>query len=349
MKPEVFGRVIVGLVEPRRGRAQGTVDEPLEAAPPEHVVTASVLGDVVAQALPSRRSAPPSRPAGATRPAPLRAGRWPGPPSVPMSPTWVTPVRQGVAGPPPEGPVQLLLGGFGNGRVHEVHGLVLEDTRRLSRFRVPHDGPARGIGGASTASTPAARSAAAVGQGHVAVQPVHEHGVVRREGIHPLLAGQLATPQLMVPVSALDPRARRNGLRERADAASELFGGGRVPQVDARELEAAVDEVGVGVDEARGERAPIQLHHARVASDGGVDLIVGAHGQNPSILHGHGLHHAQTLDSGPHLPAAEYQIGGFPVGHAAGRKKCQRHCQRESSRAHTLLHSSGPCGQMRRL
>ena len=125
--------------------------------------------------------------------------------------------------------------------------------------------PPAGSGVGPSASMPASPQRRAVGQGHVPVQAVHEHGVVRREGVHPLLPGQLAAPQLVVPVSALDPRARRNGLRERADPASELLGGGRVPQVDAGELEAAVDEVGVGVDEARGERAPVQLHHAGVA------------------------------------------------------------------------------------
>src|SRR5690349_2908410 len=88
------------------------------------------------------------------------------------------------------------------------------------------------------------------------IDAIHEHGIVRRHRIDPLVVWQrLSGPQSVIPVPSQDPFTGPQGSGVLFDSPYELGGGGGVPKVDRRELEAAVDEMSVPV----GEPGP---HHA---------------------------------------------------------------------------------------
>src|SRR5438477_418391 len=85
----------------------------------------------------------------------------------------------------------------------------------------------------------------------MAIQPVHEYRIARRDRIDPLVTGErLAGPQRMVPITADDPFAGLQGLGVVLDAPDELLGRRRSPEIHRGELETAIDEVRVSVGEA---------------------------------------------------------------------------------------------------
>src|SRR5213592_2102348 len=85
----------------------------------------------------------------------------------------------------------------------------------------------------------------------MAIQPVHEYRIARRDRIDPLVMGErLAGPQRMVPITTSDPFAGLQSLGVVLDAPDELLGRRRIPEIHRGELEPAVDEVSVSVGEA---------------------------------------------------------------------------------------------------
>src|SRR5690606_19347497 len=91
----------------------------------------------------------------------------------------------------------------------------------------------------------------------------------------PISLRQLTAPQLVVPVAARDPSS--GGLRggKLADPSRELLRRGRITQVDAAELEAASDEVGVAVGEARHHEGAVELDDPGIRSSQCADLVIG--------------------------------------------------------------------------
>ena len=145
--------------------------------------------------------------------------------------------------------VALLGRGLGKDPPNQVHRLILEDSpaydlaarRRRSRRRDPgctHGG--------------------AVGECHVPVEAVHEHGIVGRDRVDPIALRQgRAAPQLVVPVAAGDPFTRLESRGEVLQPPDEFLGRRRVAQVHRCELEAAVDEVGVSIRKAGENEAAV--------------------------------------------------------------------------------------------
>jgi hypothetical protein len=141
-----------------------------------------------------------------------------------------------------------LRGGRRHGRVHEPQRVVLEHACRLA-LSIAHDRATRDILG--RARDARELQSEAVGERHVAVEPVDPHRVIRRHRIDPLARWQLAAPEAVVPVTASDPRACRHGCRERLDPCNELLARARIAQLYGREAEAAFSEVHVCIGEAR--------------------------------------------------------------------------------------------------
>src|SRR5947208_5151093 len=106
----------------------------------------------------------------------------------------------------------------------------------------------------------------------MAIQPVHEYRIARRDGIDPLVMGErLAGPQRMVPITPSDPFAGLQSLGVVLDAPDELLGRRRIPQIHRGELEPAVDEVSVSVGEAGQDETAVDLNRlglrARITRD----------------------------------------------------------------------------------
>ena len=157
--------------------------------------------------------------------------------------------RRGVGERAGERGVALLRRGRWNRPADQVERPILEDADRLTGARVAHDLAARGRCRPPRDARGLHRRR--VRERFVPVQPIHEHGIVGRHRVDPLVARQRRPPpQGVIPVAAQDPLAAFAGLREGGDATDELLRGRGVPQVQGRELEPPVGEVGVGVREA---------------------------------------------------------------------------------------------------
>ncbi|MCK7476240.1 MAG: hypothetical protein M0C28_00615 [Candidatus Moduliflexus flocculans] len=112
---------------------------------------------------------------------------------------------------------------------------------------------------------PASFRATAVGQDHVAVDPVDADGVVGRHGVDPVLAAA-ARPGRNCWWSQSPFRIQRPGPSSRALAAmraDELLPAPGVPELDALQGEAAGQEVGVAVDEAGQDERPAEVDELR--------------------------------------------------------------------------------------
>src|SRR5438552_17816837 len=100
----------------------------------------------------------------------------------------------------------------------------------------------------------------------MAIQPVHEYRIARRDRIDPLVMGErLAGPQRMVPITAGDPFAGLQGLAVVLDAPGELLGRRRVPEIDRGRLETATDEARVTAGAAGRHERTAGLHPAPAA------------------------------------------------------------------------------------
>jgi hypothetical protein len=101
----------------------------------------------------------------------------------------------------------------------------------------------------------------------MSVEPIDPHGIVRRNGVDPVVPWKLPAPLLVIPIAAGDPRAGRHCRSECLDPSDELGGRLGVAKLYGREPEAAVDEVDVRVDESRHDHAPGCVDHPGGARD----------------------------------------------------------------------------------
>ncbi len=96
----------------------------------------------------------------------------------------------------------------------------------------------------------------------MAVEALDPDRMVWRDRVDPVAARQLAAPIGVVPHSALNPGAGGHGRRKCLDASDELRGRLRVSQLDVGQVESAVDEMHVCVDEAGHEHRAVRIDHA---------------------------------------------------------------------------------------
>jgi hypothetical protein len=216
---------------------------------------------------------------------------------------------------------------------HERHRVVLQHAGRLTAA-VTHDLAAGDLG--RGARHPRGSQRRRVRQRHVAVQPVHEYGMVRRDGVDPLPARQLAAPVLVVPVATRNPRSGRHGTRERSDARDELLRRPRVPQLYGSETETAVDEMHVRIDEPGHDHAIGHVDDARVRPDELADLRFRPDGRDAVATDRDGLGRRRAAHAGPR-GADEYEVGERSGTVAGGRRTAsQRGGQHESSKHHAV-------------
>ena len=161
--------------------------------------------------------------------------------------------------PARESGIAPLRRGLGRGAPDQVHRLVLEDSTGGDFTAEWRRGGRRDPGGTHRGG---------VRQGHMAIQPADEHGIVRRDGIDPpVLWQRIAAPQRVIPIAAGDPLAWLESCRIILEAANEHLGRRGIAQVHGCELKAAIDEVRVPVREARHDEAAGRLQHFGLGSD----------------------------------------------------------------------------------
>jgi len=229
---------------------------------------------------------------------------------------------------PRQGGVPLLRARFRDRFADQAQGLVLEDADRLAGPRVAQDltpgGRGRVLGDAGRPDR------GAVCERLVTVEPIHEHGIVRRHRIDPLAPRQRGSlPEGVIPVAARDPFTWLELLGVRFEPPDELLRRGSIAQVDGDELEAAVDEVGMPVREpghdepaARGQHLGLSAHVA--AHHCGVTDC-----QDPAALdrHGAGLRLAAG-EAGPDDAARDDEVG---LAAAGGERHQQQSRQGKAS------------------
>src|SRR5207245_5994137 len=103
---------------------------------------------------------------------------------------------------------------------------------------------------------------APVGPGGKSVQADKEDGIVRRGGAQCLIRRVVRRPFAFVPAPADNPFAWRSGSGPLLHAFDDFLFGGNVFQVEADEAFAEIDQVPVGINEARKNRSSVKVHRA---------------------------------------------------------------------------------------
>ena len=247
------------------------------------------------------------------------------------------PLRRREGQRPAERGVALGRGGLRDRPLHGRHRTVLEDPGGLTGPGIAHDDPAGDVlGGAGDLGRPQRR---AVGQAHVAVEPVHEHRIPGRDRIDPLAARERrAGPALVVPVAAQDPFAGLPLEGVVLEPGDELLGRVGRPEVHAGQLEPAVGEMQVAVHEAGSHHAGAVGQHPGLGARQARDLGAVADRHDRISADGHGTHPWPSRVAGPD-PAVDDEVrrptarrapaGGEPGGgqqrHGAGDLIHQAH------------------------
>ena len=167
-----------------------------------------------------------------------------------------------------------------HGADDEIHRAVLEDPGGMPRC-IAHDRAARGR--RRVARDPGQPHRDGVRQRHVAVEPLHEHGVIGCGRID-RVAGRkrAARPRLVIPIPAEDPavpgQARRVGRQSRCEIP---LVGGRT-QIDADQFLGAPDEMDVRVVEAREHQPAAGINHPRRGGRHPPNLRIGADSRDSS-------------------------------------------------------------------
>ena len=214
--------------------------------------------------------------------------------------------------------VGLLRRGVGNRPADQAFRLVLEDTGGRA-VAVAQDLPARG--GRRVAGDAGGLQRRRVGEALVPVEPVDPDGIIRRDGIDPVVPGERrAAPQRVVPVAAEDPIAGPEPGGVCLDAAHELLRGRGVAQVDRGELEPAPDEMGVAVREARRHETATGVDHLGGPADVARQRGAVPHRENRPAVDRHpaGLR-VPGREARPDHPVGDEQVGfGAAGGEADG-------------------------------
>ena len=153
---------------------------------------------------------------------------------------------------------------------NQVHRVVFEDARGVTAG-IADDRAAVGRGG--VAGDPGELDGQAVGERHVSVEALHEHGMIRR-GLVDLRAGRqrLARPRLVIPVAAADPASLRQARDVVAQSAGQVRLVLRRTQVDPDNLLGAADQVHVGVVEAGHDQLAAGIDDARPGACQALDV-----------------------------------------------------------------------------
>ena len=226
---------------------------------------------------------------------------------------------------PRRAPVQLARG-LGDHAPHEIHRVVHQRCRSARRAASRSMRPPRRILGVR-GRCPASFSASEFAQRQVAVEAVHEHGMVgrgrvdrraRRAAVRPASAGGPSCPG--------GSRCRRGSVRacaasRRARSASS-FG---AAQVDREQAVPSLQEVHVRVVEAGHHEAAAQVHHARVRRRSGR----ARRGSRPTATTRPAARRqrlrARAAQARPDRPAAQHEVR-LRRRTAAGSSSCRPTC-----------------------
>ncbi len=128
-----------------------------------------------------------------------------------------------------------------------------------------------------------------IGEGHVAIETIDEHGMIRRELVDPVTPRQLAAPRFVIPIAAGDPAAGGQLLRKRGQALREFLRGLGAAQIHAGKLKTAAHEMGVIVNEARHHEFAGEIDNASGRAAPRRDFFRRTHRQNLSVADRHRL------------------------------------------------------------
>jgi len=172
----------------------------------------------------------------------------------------------------------------------------------------------------------------------VAVIAIHKHRRIGRESVDHLLRWQSRRhPALIVPIAAGDPlfwplfRAVGNTLRE--------FGGRcGVLQVNAVQLEAAADEVDMGVVEAGQHELAAGIDDVRLAASPRVNFAGAADGDDAVADDGHGVGLRTVRINRPDLRVGQNDVGGGP--NLGPRRSCTQQPHTARTKKVNALHDA---------
>ena len=234
--------------------------------------------------------------------------------------------------------IGLLRRGIGNRPADQTFRLILEDAGGRAVV-VAQDLPARG--GRGIARDPGGLERRGVGEAFVSVQPVDPNGVVRRDGVDPVVPGERrAPPQRVIPVAAEDPFAGPEPGGVVLDAAHELLRRGGVAQVDRCQLEPTPDEMRVAVGEARRDETAARVDHLGAAADVALQRGAVAHRENRPAAHRHPARLGVAgREAGPDQAVGDEQIG-FGAARGAGADGEQRRDGGTTGWDHTIPSSA---------
>jgi len=316
-QPAVLGRVGERLEEGGGVRAERAVDEALERADAQPFVAASVALHLLGEALP-----------GVERNRGVDAGVQPfGRAGAPEDLEIVPRPHVVDAGDAEAGDVRHrrveraileLWSRRGHRRRHRRHRVVLEHAGEPAAVVGDHraaldHGNLGSLAGRQAGGLERER----VGERHVAVEAVDPHRVPRRRGVDPGAVGELASPALVVPVAARDPGPGLDRRREGADPLGEGLRGGGVAELHRGEPEAALEEVDVGVDEARSDQPFRAIDAHRVGTGEAREVRLGSDRQDPLAADRHRLRPRARGIGGEDARVLDQQ-GGVALGSALG-------------------------------
>ena len=166
-----------------------------------------------------------------------------------------------------------------------------------------------------------------VDQNHVSVVTANRHGRSGSHRINQLFGGELRrAPFCFVPVAAEEPLAFRSLRGALRDAASKFLRAGGVVQLYVVELRAARHEVDVGIVETGQEAVPCCVDRLRIGSPPGIDILIGAHGDDSIAQDCNGFRLGVVAIHGPDSCVADDEVGGgLGLGESAHRAR-QKDC-----------------------
>src|SRR6266850_6828437 len=144
----------------------------------------------------------------------------------------------------------------------------------------------------------------------MAIETADEDGVRGSDGIDPLVARQRrAWPERVIPVAAENPFAGLQVRRVLLEAAHKFLRRLRVPQIHGRELKTAVDEVRVGVRQAREHEATVRPQNLGPGADIACDLRRVTDGEDFAVGDGNRSRLTTTGgEAGPHGSAGDDEV-----------------------------------------
>ena len=207
---------------------------------------------------------------------------------------------------------QEAIAGLGVGPgdlgLHERACHLLEGSRGLAGAGVADDHAILGILGALRD--------AGEGQGlrvrpaAVPVVALHVGGTVGHHRVELRLRGKASRERAVEPPVAADPGRPGIDAREGLDAALHRLQGLVFDEIDLVQGQSALDEVDVGVVEAREHQAPPRIQDLGLRPTQGRRLCARAHGDQPAAAHREGLGPGVLRLGGPDAAIREHDVGG---------------------------------------